>query len=169
MAVVNGNVQNLREALERLVDLRRLQLSLSHLRRLVAIHLGNGYLGDEMSFEEGQQVVAQRPLVILDRARPKLGPPSIQPLGSEGVEAGHVLGSFDRRGFVRLPDAALNVRQDVPQVFFHFLPVPAFLGRAERHQAAIVVGAEADRPAAPVFRLDDAAGGFAAHQAPPIC
>jgi hypothetical protein len=70
VAVVNGNVENLGQALERLIDLRSRELSLSHLRLLVAVHLSHGDRWQTVILEEGQQVVAECPFVVLDRSRP---------------------------------------------------------------------------------------------------
>jgi hypothetical protein len=102
-----------------------------------------GDLREPVVFEERQQVMAQRQLVVLNGAGRKLMASGCQPFGSELVK-----GRLPRlvafllcsRG---LPDPPPHIGEDIRQLVFGLPLVPAFLGGAETHVAAFAVGTEA--------------------------
>ena len=115
--VADGDVEDLAEADERLVDRAVAQrpidpavLAFTDLRGLVAVDFPGGDLGEAVVFEERQQMMGQRQFVVLDRPRRELVTAAVQPLRGELVEA-RVVG-LDWRGGLRLwclPGAAADV------------------------------------------------------------
>ena len=147
--VADGGVEDLPQPGQRLVDrpvrqrpLDQALLALADLGRLVAVDLLGGDLREPVVLEEGQQVVPQRELVVLDRSRRELVAARVQPLGGELVE-----GRLARLGRLRVlrrpPDPAAHVGEDVGQLLLGLVARPALGGAAERHVAALAVGAEA--------------------------
>src|SRR5207248_1361001 len=59
-----------------------------------------------------------------------------------------------RLGLIRAPDATLDVGDEVPQLGLGSLAIPAILGGAEGDVSPLAIGAEPQRPRAPVPRLD---------------
>lgn len=65
------------------------------------------------------------------------------------MEARHLPDLRHGRRRRRLPDPALDVGKDVPQLGLSFWPVPALLRGPKSHVSALPIGAEADRHARP--------------------
>jgi len=125
VAIFNGDLENLREPGERLVDRVRCESALSELCGPVAIDFLNRDCVEPVTGKERKQVIAQRPLVIGHGARAKLPSPPVEPSARELVKGGDLSRPIDGLGLVRTPDAALNIGENVPQIGLSPLAVPS--------------------------------------------
>src|SRR5918994_2457174 len=166
--VLDRQVHDLREELQRLVDPPRSQPTLADLRRLVAIDLGDRDLRQSMFTEERKHVIAERPLVVLDRSQAKLAAPRIEPLGGELVEGRHLSWRLHHLALWRPPDPTLDISEDVPQLSLGARPVPAVFRLTKGDVVAVAVGAEPNRPSPAARRLDHLPGCLARHSQTPV-
>src|SRR5688500_15579791 len=92
----------------------------------------------------------KRPLVVRHGAGPQLRSTRSHPLAREYVE-GWNLGGLRRNSWrVRLPNPAFYISQNMPQFGLGPRTAPTVLGPAERHETALAIGMEAQRPRAPL-------------------
>jgi hypothetical protein len=148
--VTHRRVEDLPEAGQRLVDravgqrpLNLALLALPDLGGLIAVGLMGRDLGQPLVLEEGEQVMGQCQLVVLDGAGGELVAPRCQPLGGELVK-GRL--RFGVAGLLRarwLPNAAPNIREDVRKLLLGSFLIPASLGGPEAQVAPFAVSAEA--------------------------
>jgi hypothetical protein len=94
--VLDGELENLSQPRERLVDRLGRDDALLDLGLPVAVDLFDRDLGQPVAGEEGQQVMGQLPTVDRDRARPQLVLAARKPLRGELVE-GRVARRLRRR------------------------------------------------------------------------
>jgi hypothetical protein len=119
------------------------QLAFTDLGGLVAVDLLRGDLGELVVPEEGQQVMGQRQLVVLDGPLRELMASRLEPLGGELVERRLRDGFRCPLRLTRLPDAPPYVSEDVGELLLGLVARPALGARAERQVATLAIGAEA--------------------------
>ena len=158
--VADRRVENLAEPRQRLVDrsvgqraLDLAQLAFADLGGLVAVDLLRGDLREPVVLEEGQQVMGQRQLVVLDRPRRELVAARLKPLGGELVEGrlGRRLGR--RAGSLGLQMPRRTSARTLASSSSAFSRLQPSARGAERHVAALAVGAEAKGEGAPALPL----------------
>ena len=111
--VLDGDLEDLPEAGDRLVDRLGRQRGFVDLASAVSVDLGDRDLRQPMPGEERQQVIAQLPLVVEHGVGCPLAAVSVEPLAGELVERWVGLDVDLTRRIRRAPDASSNVGQDV--------------------------------------------------------
>ena len=164
--VLDGDLEDLPEAGDRLVDRLGRKRRLVDLASAVAVDLDDRDLRQPMPGEERQQVIAQLPLVVEHGVGCPLAAVSVEPLAGEPVERWIGLDVNLKRRSRRAPDPSPNVGQDVLQLVFGVRPVPPFFGGSERLVAALPVRRESERVGrpAPGPLLDDRPSRRSGHQ-----
>jgi hypothetical protein len=172
VAVLDGVLEDLRKPRQRLVDrdvreraIHEARLSFSHLRGAVPVHFLDRDRGEPVVLEEREQMVRERPCVVLACTGSPLALVAGIPLAREDVECRLDRGSFDRLFDGRLPDAAADIGERILELGLGAVECPALVGSAEGDIATFAVSAEPQRVGAAVFAVasDDLAGGLARH------
>ncbi len=169
--VLDREIENLRQALERRIDRGRVDHALADLGVAIAVDLGDRDLAEPMAMEERQQVMAQLPAVVVERRLPQLAASTLEPHRGELVKRRVPDDGRGRRRFRRAPQTSPHIRKDVLQLDLGLTARPAVPRRAEGDVLATAVGAKAQRERLALLELGDEhlTGGLTGHQlwAPP--
>jgi hypothetical protein len=158
--ILDGDLEDLAEAGDRLVDRLCGERRLVDLALAVPVDLGDRDLGEPMAREDRQEVVAELPLVVENGIGRPLAPMGVEPLAREHVERRVRLDlNFEPRSG-RAPDPAANVGEHIPELILGTRPAPTVCCRSKGDVAALAVRAEAQRVGrtARGALLDDRAG-----------
>jgi hypothetical protein len=111
--ILDGQIEDLSQALDGGVDRGGVDPGLAHLVGAVAVDLGDRDLAQPVLGEEGQKMVAELPFVVDERPRAQLVAAFVEPARGELVEGGIFRRGGWLLGIVGLPGPAADVGKDV--------------------------------------------------------